>query len=138
MRLWYGTSPPKTHAAQYGYPRLILLYSVSHIKLRHRIATLKLFEFHYSQLSAYPAIQFLQFIVTAEITIVVGPADQGQVESSDYLWIPAWFVTPGQFTNPVLKTGGTLPGQSKAPVAKTGDSQGSFVRLPGRPPISPD
>lgn len=138
VRLWYGTSSPETFAAQGAYPRLILIDSITHIKLRHRIATLELFEFHHTQLSAYPAIQFLQFVIASEITIVISPAGQGQIEPSDYLWIPARFVTPGQFTNPVLKTGDTLAGQSKAPVAETGDSQGSFFRLHGRPPISPD
>ena len=138
MRLWYCTSSPETFAAQRAYPRLILIDSIAHIKLRNRIATLELFEFHYSQLTAYPAIQFFQFIVATEITIVICPADQGHIKPGYDLWVAARFITPGQFTNPVLKTGGTLGGQSKAPVAETGGSQESFFRLHDQPPISPD
>ncbi len=69
VRLWYCTSSPETFAAQGTYPRLILIDSITHIKLRNRIATLELFEFHYSQLTAYPAIQFFQFAIATEITL---------------------------------------------------------------------
>ncbi len=69
--------------------------------------------------------------------VVVNPAGQGLVETRNDLWVPPRLISPGQVTNLVLKTGDTLGGQTKAPVAETGDSQGSFFRLHGRPPISP-
>ena len=53
VRLRYDTSSPGAFAAQGACPRLILIDSITHIKLRHRIASLELFEFHHTQLSAY-------------------------------------------------------------------------------------
>ena len=137
MRLWQDTFPPEAFTAQRTYPGLITGHAVANEELCYSIVTFELFKLDRSQLTAYPTIQFLQYRIAANMPVVVHPAGQGLIQTRNDLWIPPRLIPPGQFTNLALKTGDTLGGQAKAPIAETGDSQGSFVRLHGRSPISP-
>jgi hypothetical protein len=128
LRLRHPASPPQTLAAQGSLPRLFLCDSITHVEAGCSIATLQLFELHYPQLPAYPAIQFQQLVVAADVPIVVNPTPQRQIQPGNNFRVPPRTVPPCQLPNRILKTADTLRRQSKAPVVETGDSQESFFR----------
>jgi len=137
MRLRDGTFTPQSLAAQHTDPGLVLLNSVANIELIDCIPSLQLFQLNSSKFTAYPAVHLSKEPVTADMPVVIRPASQQHIEPVNLFLKAAWTVTTGKIPYLVLKTADTLQGYSKPAVVETGDSQESFFRLHGQPPISP-